>query len=561
MPLVMRGFPILEDARSHGFPRSSRTGGAPALRKLSLLLIIFALLGTAGCVGVVSKPGTPPVGELDVSPNPVKFGNVAVGASATQTVTVTNGGVGSVSLTKIAMSGTGFSISGPATPMNFTPGESVNFTATFKPTGAGLQSGNITITIGTLAPQMVASVTATGVAPSIGVTPASISFGNVHVGSPVSQTIQLTNGGTASGTVNSVSASGAGFSVSGLTTPQTLTPGQSVTFTAEFNPPGSGAKSGSISVATSSSSSPLEVSLSGTGVTSTILLTPSATSLSFGSVKEGTTVTKQVSLQNTGTADVDISTVSVSGSSYTFSGVANGSDLTPGQTAVLTVNFDPNATGSLPGTVNIVSNATGSPLAISLSGTGVDSTYILTPSPTSLSFGSVNDGTTVTKQVSLQNTGTAVVDISTVSISGSGYTFSGVANGTNLTPGQTAVLTVNFDPSTTGSLPGTVKIASNAAGSPLTIGLSGTGTSGTTAHSVALAWDPSTSTVVGYFVYRSSKPSGPFAKLSTTANPSTNYTDSNVTNGLMYFYYVTAVDSSNIESSDSNQISVTIPSD
>jgi len=102
---------------------------------------------------------------------------------------------------------------------------------------------------------------------------------------------------------------------------------------------------------------------------------------------------------------------------------------------------------------------------------------------------------------------------------------------------------------------------SNAAGSPLAISLSGTGTSGTTAHSVALAWDPSTSTVVGYFVYRSSKPSGPFAKLFTTANPSTHYTDSNVTNGLMYFYYVTAVDSSNIESSDSNQISVTIPSD
>lgn len=456
MPPLMRGFPILEDARSHGFPRSSRTGAAPLLRNLSFLLVIFALLGTSGCVGVVSKPGATPVGDLDVSPNPVKFGDVAVGASATQTVTVTNGGVGNVTLSKITMSGTGFSISGPATPMTFTPGESVNFTAAFKPTAAGLQSGNITITIGTLVPQMVATVTATGVAPSIGVTPTSISFGNVNVGNPVSQTIQLTNGGTANGTINSVSATGTGFSVSGLTTPQTLTPGQSVTFTAEFNPPGSGAKTGSISISSSSSSSPLDVSLSGTGVTSTILLTPSATSLSFGSVKEGDTVTKEVSLQNTGTADVDISTVSISGSSYTFSGVANGTDLTPGQTAVLTVKFDPNATGSLPGAVSIVSNAAGSPLAISLSGTG---------------------------------------------------------------------------------------------------------TSSSSAHSVALAWDPSTSTVVGYFVYRSSKPSGPFKKLNTTANADPKFTDSNVTNGLVYFYYVTAVDSSNIESSDSNQISITIPSD
>jgi sorbitol-specific phosphotransferase system component IIA len=259
---------------------------------------------------------------------------------------------------------------------------------------------------------------------------------------------------------------------------------------------------------------------------------------------------------------VDISAVSVSGSGYSVSGVGGGTNLTPGQSAVLTVSFDPSTAGSLPGTVKITSDAAGSPLSISLSGTGVAApTYVLTPSPASLSFGSVSDGTTASKQVNLQNTGTGNVDISTVTITGSGYTFSGVANGTNLTPGQTAVLTVNFDPSTTGSLPGTVTVKSNAAGSPLSIGLSGTGTSGSSPHSVALAWDPSSSSVVGYYVYRSSKPSGPFKKLNTTPNSNTGYTDSNVTDGLMYFYYVTAVNSEGIESSDSNQISVTIPSD
>jgi fibronectin type 3 domain-containing protein len=49
--------------------------------------------------------------------------------------------------------------------------------------------------------------------------------------------------------------------------------------------------------------------------------------------------------------------------------------------------------------------------------------------------------------------------------------------------------------------------------------------------------------------------------LNTTPNGTTNFTDSNVKNGLMYFYYVTAVNSDGIESSDSNQISVTIPSE
>jgi len=562
MPLVMRATPILVDARSHGFPRSSKTLAAFSFRNLSLLLIFCVMLGAAGCVGVVTKPGTPPVGELDVSPNPVKFGNVMVGSTSTQTVAVTNAGVGNVTLTKIVMSGAGFTISGPATPTTFTPGQSENFTVSFKSSGAGLASGNITVTIGNLAPQMVASATATGVAPTIGVSPGSVSFGNVHIGSPATQTIQLTNSGSASGTINSVGATGPGFSVSGLSTPQTLNPGQSVTFTAEFIPATSGAESGTISIGTSASSSPLDVSLSGTGVTSTYVLTPSATSLSFGSVNDGTTVAKQVTLQNTGTASVDISTVSVSGSGYSASGVANGTNLTPGQSATLTVTFDPSTAGNLPGTVKITSDAAGSPLSISLAGTGVAApTYSLSASPASLSFGSVNDGTTVTKQVNLQNTGSGNVDISQVTITGSGYTFSGVANGTNLTPGQTAVLTVNFDPSTTGSLPGAVSVTSNAAGSPLAIGLSGTGASGSAAHSVGLAWDPSSSTVAGYFVYRSSKPSGPFAKLNTTPNGTTNFTDSNVKNGLMYFYYVTAVNSDGIESSDSNQISVTIPSE
>jgi fibronectin type 3 domain-containing protein len=93
------------------------------------------------------------------------------------------------------------------------------------------------------------------------------------------------------------------------------------------------------------------------------------------------------------------------------------------------------------------------------------------------------------------------------------------------------------------------------------IALFGTGVAAAAAgkHKVALTWEPSSSTVTGYFVYRSSKPSGPYAQLNSAPEANPSYSDGAVSDGHVYYYYVTAVDSSNIQSADSNEVSVTIP--
>jgi fibronectin type 3 domain-containing protein len=77
---------------------------------------------------------------------------------------------------------------------------------------------------------------------------------------------------------------------------------------------------------------------------------------------------------------------------------------------------------------------------------------------------------------------------------------------------------------------------------------------------VALSWEQSSSSVVGYYVYRGTKSSGPYTKLNTSPSTSTYYSDTTVNDGAVYYYVVTAVNSSNIESADSNQVSATIPS-
>ncbi len=78
-------------------------------------------------------------------------------------------------------------------------------------------------------------------------------------------------------------------------------------------------------------------------------------------------------------------------------------------------------------------------------------------------------------------------------------------------------------------------------------------------HSVNLNWNPSTSQVMGYNVYRGSTAGGPYAKLNSSLDPSTAFTDSTVASAHTYYYVTTAVNSSGVESGYSNQVQVAVP--
>ena len=76
-------------------------------------------------------------------------------------------------------------------------------------------------------------------------------------------------------------------------------------------------------------------------------------------------------------------------------------------------------------------------------------------------------------------------------------------------------------------------------------------------HFSMLSWNASTSTVVGYKVYRGSVSGGPYTSIATLGNVLT-YTDHQVQPGTTYFWVITAYDASN-ESAYSSQVSGTIP--
>jgi beta-glucanase (GH16 family) len=80
-------------------------------------------------------------------------------------------------------------------------------------------------------------------------------------------------------------------------------------------------------------------------------------------------------------------------------------------------------------------------------------------------------------------------------------------------------------------------------------------------HSATLTWTASTSSgVVGYNVYRGTTSGGPYSMINSVLESSTSYIDQTVQSGMTYYYVVTAVDSSGLESAFSAEVSAAIPS-
>lgn len=94
--------------------------------------------------------------------------------------------------------------------------------------------------------------------------------------------------------------------------------------------------------------------------------------------------------------------------------------------------------------------------------------------PPSLSFGSVNVGSNAVLPVTVSNTGDADLTISAISSSDGQFTFTPPAPVT-IIPGGNQVFNVTFTPTSAGPKSGTISFTHNAAGSPGTLAVSGTG--------------------------------------------------------------------------------------
>jgi hypothetical protein len=210
----------------------------------------------------------------------------------------------------------------------------------------------------------------------------------------------------------------------------------------------------------------------------------SVNSVSFGSVPVNTTSPVQnVTLENTGGGTLLISGVGINGTyASRFSQSNNcGFSLAVGASCAVRLTFTPNTTGQRYATLNISTSARGGRKSVSLSGTGVAAAGpSANVAPSSLSFGNQPVGTpSGTLTATLANSGSAALSVSSIAVAGANAGDFAQSNscGSSVAAGGSCTISVTFDPTASGSRTASVSISDNAtAGSPQTIGLSGTGT-------------------------------------------------------------------------------------
>jgi len=529
------------------------------------IFLIAALALLSGCQGV--SAGGPPstsVGTLSLQNASVAFGSVTTGSSKTLTVSATNSGSASVSITAITISTNVFSLTSTL-PVTLAAGQSTPISVKFAPTATGIFSATLSITSNASDSLMQVALTGTGTGASgspglLALNPTGQPFGSVHVGSQVQDTVTLSNTGGSSVDISQISITGTGFQFSGIAAPLTLTSGQSTSFTLTFAPEATGSVLGDLTITSDGSNPTLTMKLSGDGIAPGPLGSD-PTTLAFGSVTVGSNQSISETVTNTGSTTITISNVAISGTGFSLSGITAPVVLPGGGTATFSVEFAPTAAGSASGDVTVTSTATNPTLTIPLSGTGASGAGTLADSPATLAIGSVVVGTSGEGSGSLTASG-ASVKITAASTNNSAFTISGLSLPVTITAGNSVPYTVTFSPEATGSASATLTFTSNAQPATTTETLTGTGTAAPT-HSVNLSWTASTSPdISGYNIYRAVYTSscGTYAKINPQLNTTTLYTDSNVTDGTAYCYAATAVNTSEEESGYSNIVSnVQIP--
>ena len=189
-----------------------------------MLVLPLAMIATSGAPA-----------QVTISPTTVSFGSVYTGlTSSVHTVTLTNTGTTSVSVTSLSVSA----------PFHLTSGQYLVVTGIkadkkatyrffFSPTAAQSYSSTATFTVSGQTYSTTFSGIGVSTAASASINPTALNFGSVVVGSTSTQNVTVTNTGTATLNITAIGTVPP-FSVGGFTSTVTLDAGQSFTFQVSY---------------------------------------------------------------------------------------------------------------------------------------------------------------------------------------------------------------------------------------------------------------------------------------------------------------------------------------
>jgi len=211
--------------------------------------------------------------QLTSTPSSLSFSNTYIGLKSTsKNITVKNTGTTSVTINSITSSCPEFKLASGTVPATLAAGKTTSYSMLFAPDKAQAFSCNYTAAASG-ASNLVIPMTGTGLSSkgAISVSPTSINFPNQQVGSKsATQTITLTNTGTASVNLTGITTVPPSFANSSVTFPFAIAAGASKTVTVTYSPHAVASETGIIGFAFNQLP-PKVVDLTGNGVTATKL--------------------------------------------------------------------------------------------------------------------------------------------------------------------------------------------------------------------------------------------------------------------------------------------------
>ena len=356
--------------------------------------------------GYVSSPSNaPPLAALTASQSSLTFANTMAGnVSPPQTVMLDNTGTAILNILGI-QSTPDYTVSSNCA--SILPGASCSLTVTFTPqslsqqgSGSGSRASAIEISSNATTSLEFISVVGISSPSSLTLGQSSLNFGTVLVGANSTLPLQITNTGSSAITFGilsastTISAAAGDYTVAPGTCPQpglALAAGTSCTAQIVFAPTQSGVIAGTLSIASSASTLPLAVALTGIGVQSHMQILPA--SLSFGSIAVNAPASLSVTLSNNGSAPITGITLAITGD-YAVTVPCPVTTLVAGSSCGVTVTFTPSTTGARDGTLTVTSSDATSPDALPLTGSGfINGTFALTVSGGANASDTVASGT------------------------------------------------------------------------------------------------------------------------------------------------------------------------
>ncbi len=206
--------------------------------------------------------------QLHCAPCSHNFGKVQIGSSSSYSIQLSNTGKKTLRIASKSKQGSAFSFGKFPLPVKLQPGASIQLPVLFTPTAKGYASGILALTSNDPNSPLKMHVQGAGFYPAdpkLGVTPSTLTFGKVTVGSSASLQATLT-ASNAAVTISSDGSTSSEFAILGLNLPKTIPAGQSLQVTIQFTPNASGTASGQAGFTSNAVNSPTVEQLTGTGV-------------------------------------------------------------------------------------------------------------------------------------------------------------------------------------------------------------------------------------------------------------------------------------------------------